>query len=134
MRADVLKGAKGAGTRRFLRNSGEWSPDTRRVVRLEIMLEVVLSGSEVGRQPVELLDLSIRGCRITNSYGLREEMRVVLTIPTLAPIGAMVRWARPDVAGIRFDNALHPLVAQRIVEMGRSHNADGTPVDQGQGR
>jgi hypothetical protein len=95
--------------------------DQRRALRLMVDLDVLLSGTQVGRQTIEICDISVLGCRIACPSNYQEGTRVIVTIPGLSPIGAEVRWSDHAYCGIRFSKPLHPLVAERIAALARSN-------------
>jgi hypothetical protein len=88
--------------------------DARQELRVPVSLEGMMGNSQLGRRKVELLDLSCLGCRVGSVLNLAIGSHVVITLPDLAPLGAQVRWVRQGNIGLRFDRALHPMVASRV--------------------
>ena len=95
--------------------------DLRREMRVDVCIESVLGSSMLGKRKVELLDISNLGCRVACSLDVPAGTHIVLTIPSLSPIGAQVRWSRHGGLGLRFATPLHPLVLDRIVALNRPH-------------
>lgn len=89
--------------------------EARSELRLGVEIEVLLSGSKVGRQKVELRDISVSGCRIACVSNYPVGTTVIVTIPGLSPIGAQVRWSDIAFCGLKFNSPIHPLVADRIM-------------------
>lgn len=58
-------------------------------------------------------DLSRTGCQVSNIF-LRANHPVWVRFGSLAPIESRVVWARSDVAGVRFEQPLHPAVLDHI--------------------
>jgi len=97
-----------------------FGPDARNGLRLSVELEATLSGSRVGRQSVELWDISLSGCRIACVSNYPVETPVIITIPGLSPIGAQVRWSDLAFCGLRFNAPLHPFTVERIAAHARA--------------
>lgn len=91
--------------------------------RLNIEIEVTLSGAQVGRQKVEVRDISVSGCRIACVSNYPVGTPVVVILPGLAPIDAQVRWSDLTFCGLRFNAPIHPLVADRIMARARVPNS-----------
>jgi hypothetical protein len=92
--------------------------DARSGLRLEVEIDVTLSGSSVGRQKVELRDISVSGCRIACVSNYPVGTTVIVNLPGLAPIGAQVRWSDIAFCGLRFNAPIHPLVVERVMTRG----------------
>lgn len=93
--------------------------DARKELRIPIALEGVIGSTRTGKRRVELLDISCMGCRVNTVLDLAVASYVVITIPSLAPLGAQVRWSTNEGAGLRFNSSLHPMVVSRILASGR---------------
>jgi hypothetical protein len=93
--------------------------DDRRELRIPVSLESVLGNTQTGKRKVELQDISCLGCRVNTVLSLAVGNYVVITMPSLAPIGAQVRWRTHEGLGLRFNAALHPMVVRRIEAYGR---------------
>jgi hypothetical protein len=96
--------------------------DARSALRLEVEIDVTLSGSRVGRQKVELRDISVSGCRIACVSNYPAGTTVIVNLPGLSPIGAQVRWSDFAFCGLRFNAPIHPLVVDRIMIRGDSRH------------
>ena len=92
--------------------------DARSGLRLEVEIEVTLSGSSVGRKKVELRDISVSGCRIACVSNYPAGTTVIVNLPGLSPLGAQVRWSDLAFCGLRFNAPMHPLVVDRIMRRG----------------
>lgn len=88
--------------------------DARRELRLAISVEGLIGSTRIGRQKVELIDLSCRGCRIGTVARLVVGNNLVVTLPGVAPLGAEIRWQDIGSAGLRFAVPLHPLIVERL--------------------
>ena len=89
--------------------------EARSALRLTVEIDVTLSGSQVGRQKVELRDISVSGCRIGCVSNYPAGTIVIVNLPGLSPIGAQVRWSDVESCGLRFNASIHPLVVDRIM-------------------
>lgn len=94
-------------------------PDARRELRIPIALEGTMGSSLTGKRKVELQDISCLGCRVSTVLNLAADSYVVITIPSLSPIGAQVRWKTNEAVGLRFNTALHPMVVRRVEALSR---------------
>lgn len=88
-------------------------------MRLPVRLETTICSSAVRRISADLVDISITGGRLATPNYLPAGCHLTLTIPTLAPLGATVRWCGDMELGLEFARALHPLVVDRVVRLGR---------------
>ncbi|HVF93823.1 MAG TPA: hypothetical protein VM900_05880 [Sphingomonas sp.] len=102
----------------LLRNNHEG----RRGIRCPVSLAGAIGSSVVGRRVVWLTDISSAGCKISTSARFIPGATLVITIPTLAPIGTTVRWSTAEAVGLSFAQPLHGAVVDRIVKLG----TDGT--------
>lgn len=88
-------------------------PHRRFAVRQTV--RIAHSGSESAEGL--LIELSIRGCRISNLNHMPfpPSARVTLEIEGFAPICGMVRWAHDGLLGLYFDAPLHVGTFDRLV-------------------
>jgi hypothetical protein len=93
-------------------------PDSRKELRIPIALEGVMGSTMTGKRKVELLDISRKGCRVSTVLSLAVDSYVVITIPSLAPIGARVCWRTHEGVGLHFSAVLHPMVVSRVLALG----------------
>jgi hypothetical protein len=89
--------------------------ESRRVLRIGVLIESVLGSSRFGKHTVWMIDVSTLGCRIETDLSVAVGTRLVLSIPGLSPMGCEVRWVRNGALGLRFATPLHPLIADRII-------------------
>ena len=94
--------------------------DTRRQLRLPIVLRGRIGNSQFGKRMVDLTDISTRGCCIAAPFQWLPGTRLVLAIPTLAPMAVTVRWRTNAAAGFTFDKSLHPSVVDYVLAMART--------------
>lgn len=65
---------------------------------------------------IEVLDLSLAGCMIrTGGWTLREEQRVLVSLPNCANLPGMVLWVENGRAGLLFDQLLNEAVYEHLV-------------------
>lgn len=94
--------------------------DERRQVRSPILLRGRIGSSQFGKRVVVLTDISTRGCRVSTPFQWESGTRLVLTVPSLAPIAVTVRWTTNEAAGLALDAPLHPLVLDHVIAMARA--------------
>ena len=94
--------------------------ESRAQLRIPVFLESAISVVRSGRRKVALTDLSTAGCKVDAPYAWKEGQHVTITLPSLAPIGATVRWSTNEAMGLAFDRALHTSVIQHIIESSKS--------------
>ena len=102
---------------RFPRRRGKVAAapsDARSALRIEAEIDVTITGTNVGRQKMELHDISVSGCRLACASNYPVGTVVIVNFPGLSPIGAQVRWSDVAFCGLRFNAPLHPLVLDRI--------------------
>lgn len=88
----------------------------RRSVRRPIRLWATLSGSVIRRRRVTVTDITMLGCRIDARCRLDIGACLMVTLPSLAPMGGIVIWAEEDGCGFEFAQPLHPCVLDRLLE------------------
>ncbi len=82
--------------------------------RAPMQVRVRAKGTEMAG--LDVLDLSLAGCMIhKGSWMLREEQRVMVSLPTIANLPAMVLWVENDRAGLLFDQLLNEAVYEHLV-------------------
>lgn len=71
---------------------------------------------QVGAQSIvaDIRDLSRTGFRVEWPHGKTVGDRVWLTLPTLAPLAALVVWTSGFEIGCKFETPLHPAIFERI--------------------
>jgi PilZ domain len=89
--------------------------EVRNAQRLDVRLKASLRETGSGKFSVDVLDMSVTGCRLETSFTLAIGSRVWITIPGLAPVEAIVAWKEQYRYGCRFASALHMAVLDHIV-------------------
>jgi len=64
---------------------------------------------------VQIMDLTIGGCRFECQWDMPVGTRIWLTLPGLEPWPSMVAWFKQGSAGLEFDKPLHSAVARRFL-------------------
>jgi hypothetical protein len=92
-------------------------PERRRAARLAMSLAA--SVRERGRTPfsVDLVDLSVSGCRVELSCDVAADSWVWLKLPGLEPRYSRVAWCKGGFAGIAFETPLHEAVIDCLAAM-----------------
>jgi len=88
--------------------------DSRRLLRLPVLLRSRIGNSQFGARPVDLTDISILGCRVTAPFQWSPGTRLLLTIPSLAAMAATVQWSSVSALGLAFEKPLHPFVLDHL--------------------
>ncbi len=81
--------------------------------RVDIRALVREAGSS--RVDIEVVDLSATGFRFECLYGFAVGARVFLSLPSLAPLEAIVVWRKEQAYGCQFIRRLHPSVFEMLV-------------------
>lgn len=76
--------------------------------------------------PVRVRDISPRGARVELRSSLASGTQIVLTLPDLAPIHGVVRWARDGEAGLLFNESLPLEMLARWIDERRNLPSDRT--------
>lgn len=63
---------------------------------------------------IQVLDISPAGCGFCSRWPFAVGTRVWLSLPGLETWPATVVWCEDGKGGLQFENALHPLVAERF--------------------
>lgn len=66
------------------------------------------------RYRVNILDFSPEGCRIELPERVIPNEMIWISLPGLASLQARVRWVKDWVAGVEFDQPLHPSVFTHV--------------------
>lgn len=88
---------------------------SRRSSRLRVDMEAGLRKSGSKRVAVQVTDLSVDGFRVAAQFNLWPGSHVWLSLPGLEPRHAVVAWAKGDIAGLSFEEPLHPSVLTMVV-------------------
>lgn len=89
-------------------------PDGRLAERRPVGIRAQLREFGGHRFDVEVQDMSITGFRLDSIYGINVGARVYLTIPSFAPLEAVVAWRDKYGYGCRFSHPLHQAVFDLI--------------------
>jgi hypothetical protein len=101
---------------------GKSADDGRMAQRLDIRLKAALRECGAGKFEVDVIDMSVSGCRLETSFTLIPGTRAWITIPGLAAIEIEVAWKDLYVYGCRFLSPLHPAVLDHIARHKRKQN------------
>jgi hypothetical protein len=93
----------------------EGMQERRSAARHSVYLGAQFRGRGKSAAPVTLLDLSMLGCRIEQSYLLQEGSYGWLKLDGLEAIYSKVAWRRDTFVGLEFDVPLHERVVERLV-------------------
>ena len=86
--------------------------------------EVAAAFRERGRTrlPVQLIDLSSKGCKVKLSGAVVVGSHAWIMLPTLESWYACVAWSRDGEAGLDFERPLHDAVTRMVVERASESN------------
>lgn len=87
----------------------------RQARRLDVRLTGSLREQGSSKFEVNVLDMSVTGCRLETSFLLNPGTKVWITIPGLSALEAEITWRRNYCYGCRFTNLLHAAVLDHIV-------------------
>jgi hypothetical protein len=93
-------------------------PDRRRKPRLAIALPAQLRERGNSGEPVQLVDISVLGCRIETHSQPQPGSWVWLKLPGLDTVYCRVMWSRPAFAGLEFESPLHEAVVEMLTTDG----------------
>lgn len=94
-------------------HSGTGRP--RDAQRLDVQLHASLRETGCSKFGIDVLDISVTGCRLETSFRLDPGTRVWVTIPGLSALEAEVAWRKGYTYGCRFLFPLHIAVLDHIV-------------------
>ena len=111
-----------AGEQEPLSTAGEAEPEPApsprtEVERSEARHEVTIVGrvhGHGGSREVTIFDLSSHGCRVEDRALPKPGSHITIKIGSIGPIGAIVRWRRDAVTGLKFEYPLYPAILQHI--------------------
>jgi PilZ domain len=90
-------------------------PEIRRATRLDVRLKASLRETGAGKFLVDVIDMSVSGCRLHTSFTLSPGARVWITIPGMSSIECEIAWKNMFVYGCKFLNPLHAAVLDHLV-------------------
>ena len=97
--------------------------DKRGTPRRRANLMASLRQRKASPEMIQVLDISPAGCGFRSRWPFLAGTRVWLSLPGLETWPATIAWYANGVGGLKFENPLHPLVAERFAsEMGPSGN------------
>ena len=90
-------------------------PDDRREDRFKIVLPGHCSDGAGRRSSAQISDLSTHGCKVrTSPTLLNKDATVWIKLGSRDPLKAQVRWHKADLAGVEWENSLHPAILDHI--------------------
>ncbi len=89
----------------------------RTALRLPVGIKAQFREQGLNRMEVDVVDLSATGFCIMTVYRVRSGQRVWLSIPSLKPMEAIVRWSNGNQHGCEFVNPMHPAVVDHVCRM-----------------
>lgn len=91
------------------------APLERKARRVELRVDIRVRKPGVGKSSGLLLDISNRGCRVELVERVAPADRILIMLPGLDLVAARVAWQRHWIAGLEFENPLHPAVFEMLV-------------------
>lgn len=88
----------------------------RRSARVPVVAEVQLRRTGATNYRVNILDLSIYGCRVEFVERPRLDERVWIKFDQLHALEAVVCWTENFFAGLEFATSIHPAVLQHVLK------------------
>lgn len=93
--------------------------DQRKAERKPSGISSALRPRGMGSVPVQVVDISERGCRVEVRPTPYEGTSVWLKMPGLEAWYGRVAWVGEDCVGVEFTSPLHPAVVDRFVDTRR---------------
>lgn len=92
--------------------------ERRKSRRVPTRIDAVARTSQGSRQVLQISDLSIGGCAVlASTHPLKSGLAYGLKINGLETLGSVAVWTAGQAAGLEFDNALHPAVAEHFAAL-----------------
>ena len=92
--------------------------ERRRSRRSDTRINAVAKTSQGARHPVQISDLSALGCAVVSqSHPLKLGLAYGLKIGGIETLGAVTAWTAGQNAGLQFERALHPAVADHLARI-----------------
>ena len=91
------------------------SPERRITERKPISAQAAIRWPD-GKLSVQILDLSISGCRIQMDRNLYVQSRITIILPGLESKAAKVTWRNDVEMGCQFETPLHPAVLIHLAQ------------------
>lgn len=88
-------------------------------MRLDVRMKARLREPQSTRFDVDVIDLSVTGCRLETSAVLKPGSRIFITVPGIAPLEATVAWKEHFRYGCAFSQPLHNAVLDHIAKKHR---------------
>lgn len=99
----------------------QYAVESRRSQRERVAFSALLREAGGVRVDASMCDLSETGFRADCAFPIAIGQRVFLTIPTFAPMEAIVAWRLGHEHGCKFLRPLHPAVFATIVSRHSGH-------------
>ncbi len=97
--------------------------ESRSTPRRRANLMASLRQMKASPEMIQVLDISPVGCGFRSRWPFMAGTRVWLSLPGLETWPATVAWYEDGKGGLKFENALHPLVAERYAnDVARQRN------------
>ncbi len=96
--------------------------EQRRSRRRVLNFAATLESEGMSVHPVQLLDLSEHGFRLSVQHKVEQGSALLIKLPGIEALRARIVWARDGEVGCEFDENLHPA---RISVVQREESADG---------
>jgi PilZ domain len=93
-----------------------WKQDERTAVRLNVRMKAYLREPGSIKFDVDVLDLSVLGCRIETSANLVVGSPIYISVAGIAPLEGLVAWRKGWLYGCAFARPLHNAVLDHIVK------------------
>lgn len=92
--------------------------ERRAALRTDTSINAIAKTSQGARLAVEISDLSAEGCGVrTSRHPLKAGLAYGLKIEGLETLGATTAWVAGESAGLQFERALHPAVADHLARL-----------------
>ncbi|WP_189677536.1 PilZ domain-containing protein [Sphingomonas glacialis] len=117
----IFKHPRSTGRRHDLVLEPSWI-EHRHERRIAISIGLSVRERHGRARPVELLDLSRRGCCVGDS-SLKAGQKIWVTLHGLVAIEGIVSWCHKGKAGIRFGIPLHQAVLDHLVSTHESRSS-----------
>lgn len=86
----------------------------RKAERIPLHADIDFRRTGEHRWRVNVLDISLQGCRVELPIRVTPEDMIWVTFPGIEAIQGKICWVREWVAGVEFDRPLHPAVFDMV--------------------
>lgn len=88
--------------------------DARASERRRVAIRALVREAGSFRVDIDVIDLSATGFRFDSVYDFAIGARVFLSVPTLAPMEAMIAWRKDSAYGAQFIRPMHQSVFEML--------------------